>query len=70
MTKRVKSLEESLRERADLDLLSPKDALDVFEKFIIHTPNRAMIFEKDGYSVTLISKRELLDNLKRKESQP
>lgn len=61
--KRRKTLQEILEQNANLDLLTTKDALECCKQFLIAEPNRAMIFEKDGNSVSLVSKRSLLDSL-------
>jgi len=61
MTHKQKPLSDLLKENSDLDLLSTGDALKVVRKWVIAMPSRAMIFEKDGFAVNLVSKRELLD---------
>lgn len=61
--KRKKCLKELLKERADLDLLSVGDALEVIEDWLAHIPQRAMYMQPDGNSIMLISKREAFDAL-------
>lgn len=52
-----------LNDRADLDLISIGDALEVIEDWLVHIPQRAMYMEPDGNSIMLLSKREALDAL-------
>jgi hypothetical protein len=71
--KERKSLEQLFLERAEEDgfvtVVPIGKAIEAAKEFLIKTPNRAMIFEQDGNSISLLSKRELLDTLTSKVKQ-
>jgi hypothetical protein len=58
------TLKEMFQEALMIDELYSKEAVKVVKEWIIHQRTCAMIFQEDGLSIHLISKKRLLEELK------